>query len=257
MPQRSRGRPQDPSRQIRRAVAEAAFLKTASCELPSEAFQELFDPRHSDVAAWAKRWRVDAPCMLTYATELLVTVERRETGENLSARIVGGKLRFSSGADGRPRRWALEVARLDRLPPSYLRQGLSDRVTDSFVSEYRKTELSDDEDALAPVSADPAIESKERFLQRAEEHFAARANRMKRICAWEGPVRLPPSLLQHTEWLVRFQLRNETFLEIAAGVRWRTDDPKKVVEVAVRRLAALIELSLRPLRRGRPPAPAK
>ena len=58
-------------------------------------------------------------------------------------------------------------------------------------------------------------------------------------------------LEQHCEWLARFQVKGESFKEIAETCGMVTAD---AVEVAVRRAARFIGLTLRPLpRTGRPP----
>lgn len=99
---------------------------------------------------------------------------------------------------------------------------------------------------LAPIGADPLRETREFFEERARTHWEARVAQ----AATMGyvPVRPKPSLHLHMRWLVRYQLARESFSEIA---RTRGEETTRTaVTLAVRSLARLIGLALRPSQRG-------
>jgi len=239
---------------MKAAAAQTAFLVAATRELPPEAFHDLFSRRPSGVRAWAVRWRVDAPCMIDYATALLEWAAREPQGSDLKDSIRQKKLHLIWTV--RPertraeRQWQAELARLDRLPVSPFRTLIVDAVSKSKSDDAAW----DDEtnayvrDVLAPLSADPTTESQKAFIRRAEVHYAARATRSTRLGA--EPVSRPsPELIQHVHWLVKWHLRGESFRVIADGLR-AAKEPD-AIRVSVARVARLVGLKLT-RRPGRP-----
>lgn len=90
-----------------------------------------------------------------------------------------------------------------------------------------------------------AGETKKTFLGRAEELF----DRMKRLEENSGTVAaVNPINPKHIEWLVRFQAWKEPLTKIAAVERTDRHDVKR----AIRGIATLLELKLRPTTSGRP-----
>jgi hypothetical protein len=100
---------------------------------------------------------------------------------------------------------------------------------------------------LAPIAADPVRESRENFLARARNHFDARAVRGKTL-GYRKVSPKPSLLTTHLDWLVRFQLKGEAFAQIAAACG--SVGTRQTVDAAVRSLARLLELTLRPTPRG-------
>jgi hypothetical protein len=148
-----------------------------------------------------------------------------------------------------------EFEYMNRLPFS-IGQSLSEKVAGHYIDRYRAEQLADDEDFLAPMIADPSHETREHFIQRAADHYDARALRVKRAESVGNfiavPARQSPELYQHVEWLLRFQVQKESYAVIAKSSGLRGPDQAKTVGKAVRELAGLIDLSLRPVSRGRP-----
>ena len=112
---------------------------------------------------------------------------------------------------------------------------------------------------LAPIGADPMRESLTQFRRRATNHWRARAEDVDTIAHQLG---LTPKAAyaraaqsQHIQWLVRYQVHRESFEAIAKEPRHADDvhASRHTVRLEVRRLAAQLELALRPGRpRGRP-----
>ena len=112
---------------------------------------------------------------------------------------------------------------------------------------------------LAPIGADPMRESLTQFRRRATNHWRARAEDVDTIAHQLG---LTPKAAyaraaqsQHIRWLVRYQVHRESFEAIAKQPRHADDvhASRHTVRLEVRRLAAQLELALRPGRpRGRP-----
>ena len=112
---------------------------------------------------------------------------------------------------------------------------------------------------LAPVGADPMRESLTQFRRRATNHWHARTVDVDTIAHQLG---LTPKAAyaraaqsQHIRWLVRYQVHRESFEAIAKQPRHADDvhASRHTVRLEVRRLAAQLELALRPGRpRGRP-----
>ena len=112
---------------------------------------------------------------------------------------------------------------------------------------------------LAPVGADPMRESLTQFRRRATNHWHARTVDVDTIAHQLG---LTPKAAyaraaqsQHIRWLVRYQVHRESFDAIGKQPRHEDDvhASRHTVRLEVRRLAAQLELTLRPGRpRGRP-----
>jgi hypothetical protein len=254
----------------RRARAEAGFVVAVLRALPPYARARLLQCRSKEqITRWARKWRVEAPSVIAYAGHWKVAAAScdREWKERLIAGTLS--LDLHRALDLRPDRtaksdWKTTLWRLDRLPIDVTREGLEDRVADR--EEYVERQAPEDDDVLAPLSADPACETLTHFIRRAEDHFRARELRFRRVIpATEIPTtqaRLAPDLATHIEWLVRFQLLGHTFSEIADSVSQYAPDGTRLqpiqvtspsaVEIAVRRLAALVNLKLRRQRPGRP-----
>ena len=112
---------------------------------------------------------------------------------------------------------------------------------------------------LAPVGADPMRESLTQFQRRATNHWHARAVDVDAIAHQLGltlkAAYARAAQSQHIRWLVRYQVHKESFEAI--GKRPRHEDDvhasPDTVRLEVQRLAAQLELTLRPGRpRGRP-----
>ena len=139
----------------------------------------------------ARRWHVEATCVLEYVTGLK-QADNVTPRDALGRALRRGLIAFSGGFDPDvPPEWREELQRLNRLPLS-LGQDLLDRVAPSYVEEYRLTRLENDEDALAMVSANPLVETKEHFLRRADDHYQARGLRLKRVARVGGFTATPP-----------------------------------------------------------------
>ena len=112
---------------------------------------------------------------------------------------------------------------------------------------------------LAPVGADPMRESLTQFRRRATNHWRARTVDVDTIAHQLG---LTPKAAyaraaqsQHIRWLVRYQVHRESYEAIGKQPRHADDvhASPHTVRLEVRRLAAQLELALRPGRpRGRP-----
>lgn len=104
------------------------------------------------------------------------------------------------------------------------------------------------------ISAMPMLESESQFLSRAREHYQIRAQHALAAIAAKGTSTIKrPSLReldQHAGWLARVQVGGETPAQIARGSR----TTREAVDKAVRRLALLLGIGVRKLRKtGRPP----
>lgn len=90
-------------------------------------------------------------------------------------------------------------------------------------------------------------ETKKSFLARAEAHF----DQMREFERQGGSVQASNSINQrHVEWLVRFQVWNETITAIVQGLQGGPD--RKQVRQALRAVATLLGLTLREAPSGRP-----
>ena len=255
------------ARAVRAAAAQFAFVVAAVRVLPPSAVGDLFRCRSAAATAkWALRWRVNAPCMVAYANELrsakLVRSEREALSEHtlrldVASDALPTELRLARSAIDTLRLIPLELVHplraLDQLPRSMTRETLRDRVADSYVETYRQRELWEDTAILAPVAADPIRETREHFLARAEEHYTARDLYLRPAAAAAGfPIgrsKPAPELAKHVAWLVRFQIRGESFGAIASGANGeRARANAATVRIAVQRMARIVGLDLRPSR---------
>ena len=115
---------------------------------------------------------------------------------------------------------------------------------DPLAEDFPRSELT------AAIAANPLEEDRATFMQRAEVHWGARVELLK----GQGFQRVnsKPSL-DHIHWLIRYQVEGESFAEIARDGTDKSADRPKTVTRAIKNLARLIELPLRPGRSGRPP----
>ena len=107
---------------------------------------------------------------------------------------------------------------------------------------------------LAPIAANPIRESRDDFLKRAVNHWNARADEVDDVLPASGQsVKAPasrPELRRHIDWLIRYQVKGESWAQVATDPIAVSHD---TVRVEVQRLARLLDLKLRPGRpRGRP-----
>ena len=236
----------------KRADAEGALIIAAQRALSKNAFGELFAcDSISDVRRWARRWNVDAPAFIRHADEL----RHLHVAEEEQASIATGARRLDTWHGGRPTEWTEVLSRLDRLPLSILRESLSERIATGHLKEYKNTALAHDDSVLAPLAADPSVETKRDFLARAGEHYVARDLRLNEVARAVGfsPIaaRRAPQLHRHIDWLVRFNVQGRHFQDIARDAKLGVGGEERV-RVAVNRLARLLKLRLRPLNAGRP-----
>jgi hypothetical protein len=110
--------------------------------------------------------------------------------------------------------------------------------------------------AVRPLDGwNPEYERKANAARRISGAFSqalkAYIDKLDRAARERGNQRTPTKRERaHFEWLVRFQVKGESFADIAAGLPHITS---KAVERAVRRTAKLVGIPLRPLKRtGRP-----
>ncbi len=226
-----------------RVAAEAAFISAALRALPDGALRELLCG-DSDAHSWAVRWRVDAPCIVAHAKELarISSGASDVTREDMIKRVlIVGPVISAPLRD----EWQSTLTALDRLSfdslreVRYSRKGAQAGMLEDFL-------------VLAPLSADPACEGVEDFRRRAEQHYAARQLRLRRLAASMGlsfdRARATPERVKHLGWLIRIQLKGESSRQIGRN----EGIAPEAVAMAVRRLARLIDLKLRPLPVGRP-----
>jgi hypothetical protein len=125
-------------------------------------------------------------------------------------------------------------------------QGLPDETRRHLHALRRENAAKQFEAALLPLSADPVHETSDQFLFRAREHWNARVSLGKKHGlrpAFGG--RKWREFDRDLERLLKFQIDRVTFTEIA-----ERPSAKPAVEKAVRRLARLLKLELRPLLKG-------
>ena len=210
---------------VRRAHAERLFVEAVLRHLPEEARSELNVIPEEGVPEWARRWHLDCPCVIGWATSHVVM---RQTMPDAEA----GPMGFGY----EPRKMmpsVLDEANDSILDPSGLDLLHLGRARDPHPERSPKA-----------LAADPLHESRESFLRRAAAHWSARAD----LARAHGfvPIEPAPSLRQHCDWLVRYQL-GEAFDQIADSDNATVDAVKKALG-SLRRI-----LSLPPRRgRGRP-----
>ena len=102
------------------------------------------------------------------------------------------------------------------------------------------------------IEANPLEEGRDTFMKRVEEHWQARVAYLEEL----GYAHTNPKpKIDHLRWLIQYQVKGESFTEIARDVKG--DHAKKTVTEAIKAVAALIDLPLRkPQRGGRPPKPS-
>lgn len=257
------------------ADAASAFVTAVQKHLAREAFQEIRGLSLNQVRQWAEKWCVDAPCILEIALDWCeggwtegstissywspaIPREWFETLNELNALPIDSTW-LASGlenvmSDGE-RRTAL--GNLKSLSPSVplivkltpdgqtqaVREGPGDRERKRYLLNelpaYRD-HLLDQNCALAPIRADPLRESETSFLTRARDHFQARVRKGEQ----KGYTRVSPksNLDQQIDWLIRFQLHRQSRRAIAA----KDNKVREAVDRAIRELAALLDLRLRP-----------
>ncbi len=239
--------------EAKRAAAQAVFVSAVQRALPAAALKQLCALRGpKNVPRWARKWRINAPCMIEFAVHLRDFAAALSPAER--TQLIQGKIRLDCTVAQIPRlkEWAVELKRLDALSSSVLRESLADRVTTDFLGNSRRRQRLNDVTSLAPLSADPLRESLGHFVQRATEHFAARDQRLKEQKTTAGlrpgPIRVSPQLRTHVTWLVRFQL-GESYRQIARSEGFHHETGDVTVRKGVTEAAELVALPVR--RKGR------
>ena len=124
-----------------------------------------------------------------------------------------------------------------------------------IVEEARAKALQDDR-VLAPIAANPLLESCDHFLKRARNHWTGRSAELDGVLEATGLATKAPSprpgLWTHVRWVARYQVCGESFAEIALTPGERRSP--QTVEVRIREIAKMLDLRLRDARPpGRPP----
>jgi hypothetical protein len=256
----------EPSKGVtHRTDAKNEFVRRVYSHLPARAIEEFsLLPSARAVGEWAKRWRVNAPCVVKDATSRWAQVRSRG-----GARLTGWHW---EGADpSLVEKWRDELRALNALPVDtvglenpvalftreWIRTGRAEAFEASGVLTPKK-EMKDagldycdrvlaNPSVRAPIAADPLRESLTDFLERARCHWDARAAcASKRGFTATSPR---PSLLQHADWLARYQVCGESYRAIARTARRDI----QAVREAVSKTAALVSIRLRrPDKGGRP-----
>jgi len=248
-----------PSRPVtaKQRAAEDAFVRAVQQRLPPRAREALLRLRGpKNVPRWASKWRIDAPCVIAFATELRELAASLPRADRKA--LINGDLTLALSVEQGDvrRRWGMEIQRLDRLRISVRRERLVDRMAPQAREAFRREQLASDDQSLAPVSADPSHESKARFLERATDHYDARTARFNERWSVDGSEvameRVAPQLRRHIEWLARFQL-GESCRQIAQQEPQNAAVDPMTVRKGITRAAALIGLlTLRQETVGRP-----
>lgn len=233
----------DPKKGLaQRAAAEMAFLIALNAHLPVDAFRELHSLKPQGIPRWLKKWNVNAPCVKASAAAI-VTVARRR-GPGLRVLPVAFVVSYRREL---PRDWRVEVSRLNALPMDSWLEDVVGTVAEhasnklpaaereqlnQWLAAEREKLLSDDR-VLAPIAADPMRESREGFLNRADNHWNAR---MKRARAMGGIDTAPkPQTYDHADWLAR-NLCGESIQRIGDSVFRR----RQAVAEGIRTIADLV-----------------
>ena len=248
-----------PSRPVtaKQRAAEDAFVRAVQQRLSPDAREALIRLRGPrNVSRWARRWCIDAPCVIAFAIELREFAASLPQADRKA--LISGNLTLALSVEqGDVRRqWGIEVQRLDRLRFSARRERLVDRIAPRAREVFRREQLASDDQSLAPVAADPLHESKTRFLERAADHYDARTARFNERWAADGAEvgaeRVAPQLRRHVDWLARFQL-GESCAQIAQQEPPHATVNQMTVRKGITRAAELIELpTLRQETVGRP-----
>jgi hypothetical protein len=101
------------------------------------------------------------------------------------------------------------------------------------------------------LEAGPFRESRAEFVERAKRHWDARAEHLRE----RGFVTAedPTDLTLHSDWLVRYQVRGESYARIGTHTPYphaSTNVDRKTIEFAVKQIAGLLEIPLRPRGKG-------
>ena len=267
---------------IHAQAARSLFVRAVYSALAADAKAELSalsDDRDS-LQGWAKRWDINAPCVIDAALvwrsghealwwdslpvspsldphpwlvrRLELDTQPAQVGPYVDPRPV-----ISPEAEKDERaRLAEQVAqlqqRVDRLVPIHA-HALEMRLffLDNELPTLRLAANERERAAtLAPLAFDPAAsESVGEFVRRARRHADARRAEAESF-GLRYDVREAPELKRDVAWLVRFQVRGESYGKIAASTSGTSSD--QVVIKAVKRVAQLVGLTLRTKRESQP-----
>jgi hypothetical protein len=198
---------------------------------------------------------VNAPCVIAQAKELAAhEQQRRAAGDYPSALKFFG--RSYIGAEP-PAMWHAALMTLNQKPVEFdWLEAISDLVSaeddphvDKRAAQARQmirearaellehgrhrrgsADLSRDDRFLAPVATDPLRESRNHFIERAKDHWDARAWLAERRYG-AAPVAPVPKLRKHVDWAVRHIIGGEKISTIARTERLT---PQTVSEAIVR-----------------------
>jgi hypothetical protein len=209
---------------LRDAYAQSEFLSVLHKAVPDSVKAELDLIKLDDVAAWATRHGINAPCVI----------------ESFSSYCEGGWTKyhqFESSGSWRgpeiPRSWLERIGEWDRRPVNrWWTKGVYADVFDWNQTERLALRKSDpdrwkrvskdpfftpaaEDRCYGPISGDPARESLDDFMARARLHWQARARVASRFGFKEaGSEGSWPNLKRDCEWLVRYQFGKETYQSI-------------------------------------------
>lgn len=166
-------------------------------------------------------------------------------------------------------RWASAQLRVWRRSPDFVVTGYSvpDDAVQKFSGLLHGVHYPDDGTVYSPelraIGAHPHIETRERFLARAARHYdECEAWLRTRGAAPTPQRRLPTETRTHAELTLHYQATGSFAAVAESGHGGRflsartgrdTLNGLEAVTTAIRKFAALIELELRPARRGRRP----
>jgi hypothetical protein len=256
----------------RRAQAELALLVALNRTLPASAFDELregsetFEPEN-----WANRWKVNAPCVVVQAKDLAAYEQMRRTAGDQPTSAKLGKLGESYVGAEPAAIWPAELLTLNQKSVEFDRlEAISDIVAaedDPHVDAKARQIIRQAREELlehggrkrgpggprpinyrflAPIATDPLRESRNHFIERARDHWDARAALAQRRfgAALVAPT---PRLRKHAEWAVRHLVGGEKISTIARTNRVngvsRPIAPQTVSE-AITRFRQLVDWQL-------------
>jgi hypothetical protein len=237
------------------ARAEEWFVCVVQDELPENAFSELNSVSREGVPTWATKWRVHAPCVLELGYE--ICNGNWEPGLRVST-YHGPHV---------PREWSQRLYELNAVPIesieihdvlSVMTEGERRAELGRLLARGRQNSLAEQQriwtlrhevpalqrqvhDAALPaIGANPLRESFDDFQKRTRVHWDARVREAEQ----RGYARVGAKSELHRdfEWLIRYQLRGESYEKIAVGPPAHTTD---AVRMAIGRLAQLLRLQLR------------
>jgi hypothetical protein len=244
--------------------ARNEFVRAVFVFLPAAAFDQLAALRTAQkVREWAQRWRVNAPCVVKEATFRWAHARSRGMASLSGWHWVGldprllerwrGELRAlnalpvdTTGLENPIALFTsdwLTAARAETFDTNGAVRPIEEMETGSLGTAYRDHVL-ENPSVLAPIAADPLRESQADFLSRARCHWDARVARAdKRRCSRSSSR---PALRDHVRWLALYQVRTESYAALARAA----DVDVQTVREAVRQVAALIPIRLRPRSKG-------